>query len=290
MDRNSTDPKELLMYWITERERVRYYKEKGFPKPWSLDPVFQQTYFCNVRREDDKVTKWIRDFYSTFVGDSLFEFNMILARFLNYPPTLKQVGYIGYYDEVKLYETLERLASEGKVWGNAYVITTHGIPMGKAQYLCKNVLLGALQGLGAVRAACRGNGSGPTLRGSHASLMRLEGLGSFLAAQVVADLKNTYGHPLREASDWATFVAPGPGSVRGVSWFHHGAPGLIPVTQFMWNFMKVRDYVDEHWDCTKMGQPICNQDLQNCLCEYDKFMRVRNGTGRSKRNYNGSRD
>ena len=29
------------------------------------------------------------------------------------------------------------------------------------------------------------------------------------------------------------------------------------------------------------------QNLQNCFCEYDKFMRVTEGTGRSKRKYNG---
>ena len=29
------------------------------------------------------------------------------------------------------------------------------------------------------------------------------------------------------------------------------------------------------------------QDLQNCFCEFDKYMRILNGTGRSKRSYNG---
>jgi hypothetical protein len=33
---------------------------------------------------------------------------------------------------------------------------------------------------------------------------------------------------------------------------------------------------------------LCFQNLQNCFCEYDKFMRVTNGTGRSKRKYKGN--
>jgi len=52
--------KDQFFYWMKERERVRVRKERGDPKPWSEDPVFQQTYFCNVNREYDRVTKFIR--------------------------------------------------------------------------------------------------------------------------------------------------------------------------------------------------------------------------------------
>lgn len=287
----SLDPKELLLYWITEREIIRQLKESGLPKPWSLDYVMQETYFCNVRREHDKVTQWIRKFYNPHVKDEMFEFNIILSRFLNWPETLDRVGYYGVYNKGEaeyLLGELEHIATEGKVWGNAYVITTHGIPMPKAKYLCENVLLGALEGLGATLAACRGTGSAPTLQGSYGSLLRLEGLGSFLAAQVVADLKNTPGHPLQRANDWYTFVAPGPGSRRGISWFYHNTEEHPPSSyEFIPSFKGIRDYINEHWDKTVLGEPICNQDLQNCLCEFDKFMRVRNGKGRSKRSYNG---
>jgi hypothetical protein len=82
----------LLLYWVAERESVRKKKEAGEPKPWSDDPVFRTTYFCNVRREDDKVTKFIRQMYSPYVAHPLFVHNIILSRFLNWPPTLEEVG------------------------------------------------------------------------------------------------------------------------------------------------------------------------------------------------------
>ena len=103
----------------------------------------------------------------------------------------------------------------------AHVITTHGIPMGKAAYLCHNVL-GGLQACMAppgTAAAVLGSNPKPHCGTAYTALQSLEGLGSFLAAQVVADLKNTVGYPLYYALDKATFVAHGPGSIRGLQWF-----------------------------------------------------------------------
>lgn len=280
---NSYSPPEALMYWIRERYRILTKKEQGLPKPWSDNKVFQTTYFCNVHRENDRVTKWIREFYSPYVQGGMFEYNIILSRFLNWPDTLEEVGYQLRHDSDELFRILDRRADIGgqKVWGGAYVITTHGIPMPKARYLCENVLEGVYKGLEELRTVCRGVSCGAASR----ALQGFEGIGSFLAAQIVADLKNTKGHPLEHATDRKDFVEHGPGSLRGVSWFHFGEPNRVGPTSFLNYFAKVRTYVDGHWPAEV--PEVDNQDLQNCLCEFDKFMRVSNGTGRSKRSYPG---
>lgn len=266
-------------------------KNLDLPKPWSDNVVFQRTYFCNVRREDDRVSKFIREFYSPHVGSPFLEYNIILARFLNWPSTLENIGFLGAHNPISLEENLARLAKRGKVWGGAYVITTHGIPMGKAAYLCHNVLggvAGAMENtLGPFWGALRPTGAA-SCKAAHIALQGLEGLGSFLAAQVVADLKNTPGHPLHTASDRLPFVAHGPGSLRGLQWFWASEGVTITPSNFLFYFKAMRAWVDENWDQLLMGDPIDNQDLQNCLCEFDKFMRVTNGTGKSKRNYPGA--
>lgn len=275
-----------LMYWIRERESVRLKKEAGMPKPWSDDPVFQNTYFCNVRREDDRVTKWIRDFYSPYVDDKMFEYNIILSRFINWPATLNYIGFqSAYYPGNLQMDILEAGNQQGKIWGGAYIITTHGIPMGKVAYLVDHVLGGVDKALDAIQDGCRGTSC------AHAAtvLQRVEGIGSFLAGQIVADLKNTKGHPLADAADWWEFVTPGPGSMRGLHWVIHGQPGSVSKSVFEPNFKMLRERVNANWDPDIYGDTICNQDLQNCLCEFDKYMRVKNGTGKSKRNYNGRR-
>lgn len=278
---NNCTPPAALMYWIRERYGILIRKQASVPKPWSDNRVFQTTYFCNVHREDDKITKWIREYYSRYSGDDMFEYNIILSRFLNWPSTLAAVGYQKAHIPELLEECLKDLADIGKVWGNAYVITTHGIPMAKATYLCRNVLSDVYKHLDGLRNACRG----PSCAHASRALQGIDGIGSFLAAQVVADLKNTVGHPLFMAEDHQTFVEPGPGSIKGVSWFHFGEPGRISERSFRYHFDKVREYVDEHWPDDV--PPVHNQDLQNCLCEFDKFCRVSTGSGRSKRGYNG---
>lgn len=287
--------KEILAYWIRERESIRIAKDAGFPKPWSTDWVFQQTYFCNVRREDDRVTRWIRGNWSPDkIGWDDYEYAMVVARFLNWPVTLQhlthQSGEIITKPDAIL-ATLEGLASlSEKVWGNAYVVTTHGIPMGKAQYLCQRVLPAAYDLLGAARWRTAYGSGPPTLARRYEDYMQLEGMGSFMSAQVLADLKNTPRHPLYEAEDWYSWSAPGPGSLRGLSWFFGRK---ISHNEYRDRIDDVAVYLSatdtEAANVLRQGAEarINMQDLQNCLCEYDKYMRVSTSNGRSKRGYPG---
>ena len=260
-----------LAYWILEREDIRRKKEAGLPKPWSDDPVFQTTYFCNVHREDDKVTKWIRENWK--LGPD-YEFAMCLARIFNNIPFLRAHRYpASYWSAGKLEALADELkGSKRQVWGNAYVVTTHGIPGSKIAY--------AGRILEAARTHLRAHPLGSTLASAHRVISTLEGFGSFMAAQVVADLKNTEGHPLFSAEDWGTWSAPGPGSMRGLNWVYDRR---VAIGEYQQLIKGLHEEV-EH----KTEVEICEQDLQNTLCEFDKYMRVKTGSGRSKRRYNGT--
>lgn len=266
---------EKLLYWIHERESIRKKKEAGEPKPWSEDKVFQTVYFCNVKREYDKVTKFIREMYSPMVHDKNFELNIILSRFINWPDTLNAVGYLEDWDPSWVRAQMNMIKNAGwKVWGNAYVVTTHGIAMDKIDYLCDRVMPRAEAHIDAVR-------DNTTCRGTARSLMNMEGISTFMAGQVVADLKNTKGHTLYSAEDWWSFALPGPGSRRGMNWLYERT-----ITDHEWLecLLELQEVVEAR------GWVVCAQDLQNCLCEFDKYMRVSTGKGRSKRSYNGIRD
>jgi hypothetical protein len=255
------------------REMIREKKEAGLPKPWTTDEVFQHVYFCNVYREHDRVTKFIRRMYSPRFLHPLFVHNIILSRFLNWPDTLDELGYQDTWDPPYVKQVLNEIKASGKkVWGAAYVVTTHGLKMDKIDYLCDRVLP-SIQKVLAVYLPWE------TCSDASHQLQHIEGVSTFMAGQVIADLKNTPGYSLANAPDWNHFALPGPGSIRGMNWV---CGWKVPANEW-------KDKLNElHHIVKAAGWPICQQDLQNCLCEFDKYMRVKNGTGTSKRHYNGT--
>lgn len=238
--------------------------------------VFRRTYFCNVHREDDRVTRWIRENYTPDTFGDFYEVAIVAARLFNWPETLEKIKFsLVPSPHMKLWAILTELQeSKVKIWGGAYLITTHGRKMSKIDYCVE--LLQKIIDITPVHMAA------PTCEGYWHWFKRVDGLGSFLSAQIVADLKNTKSHPLEAAPDWMYFSAPGPGSLRGLSWFHKRK---ITPTNYEEAITEVRSYIEN-----RLGEPyftMCMQDLQNCMCEYDKYCRVLTGTGRSKRHYAG---
>lgn len=280
---------EQFAYWINEREQVRKLKESGVEPPWSADRVFQTTYFTNVRREDDRVTRFVRSWLPNG-DDPRIVVDTILARMINWPDTLKEIPFVT--DNLQSYcaavqTTIEYRERRGlKVWGGAYVITTHGIPMPKSLYLTQRVLPDAWGWFYGHPNGGAGSGVAPRLVNAYNAIKAVEGLGSFLSAQVVADLKNELANPLSMADDWWTFCAPGPGSMRGLRRIFPNLPKSLPQERF--EYMLENKLRIALFDKTEVVPRICNQDLQNCLCEFDKYVRVKTGEGRSKRRYDGS--
>lgn len=244
----------------------------GEPKPWSDDRIFQTVYFTNVYRENDKVTKWIRERFTVEEFGPNLEMAMVAARIFNHPPSLQFfMDRLNPLDPDNLLADLRYLQEDKKqIWGGAYLITTHGQKMTKIDY-CVRLLQEADEKLPITKI-----GDYPLCESYHRTIMGIDGMGSFLAAQVVADLKNTPRHPLYYAEDKDTFSAPGPGSLRGLTWFHG-----IQVTPSNYDVMirAAAEYLEWNGDM---------QDLQNCFCEFDKYCRVSKGTGRSKRKYPGT--
>ena len=261
---------ELLRYWIDERELIRQAKESGLPKPWTSDPVFQRTYFTNVHREDDRVTRWIREHYTVQLLGEYYEPAIVAARIFNRISTLEHFRFKWFpISQPRLNDLLQEWGDTNKTWGNAYVITTHGQKMSKVDF-CVRLLQEAEDKL-----PVPFTWDDIQCQNWYEHLMKIDGIGSFLAAQVVADLKNTPNHPLSQADDWYTFSAPGPGSLRGLTWYH--SKKITPST-YRQAIMDVAS--DLNWE-------HCMQDLQNCMCEFDKYCRVLTGAGRSKRTYPG---
>ena len=260
-----------LAYWVNERDAMRQRRDAGMPAPWSADPVMQSVRYCNVHREDDKVTRYVRS-SGVYSGASVPVYVVVLARMVNRIETLRaleQPVLAGGLQAVKA--ILKERRKTQRIWGNAYTISTCGKTMDKVDYVIDHVVQ-VVDRLSWAHAWT-------SLQACHTALMRVDGLGSFLAAQVVADLKNTPGHPLARAVDWSTWCAPGPGSLKGLA-AYYGRPSSP--SRFQADIAKC--YEQTMPLVAEKIKPIHMQDFQNCLCEFSKYTRVQAG-GRARNTY-----
>lgn len=272
-------PHAIFHYWIAERLKILERKRLCEPKPWTDDVILQSYRFCNVRREDDTVTEWVRvNWRNPNIKDKDLFFAMIVARLFNLPETLQAIGYPVPWNlkSNRVGRILRQRRQAGfKVFNAAYIVSTNGISTDKVDYLLDHVLQPAWQQRESLRPK-----AGDTLNEFHSRLIQCNGLGSFIAAQVIADTKHCA--KLRKAADWLSFAASGPGSRRGLNRLL-GRPHNAAWTEKAWRtaFAPVAAMCYRHYS-------IDAQDTQNCLCEYDKYCRVLHGQGRPKRKYPGA--
>lgn len=270
-----------LVRFIKEREKIRGKKESGKKRPWTSDSILGKFRFCNVHREDDWVTRWLRaNWYRHFAEDPDIWFAAVVARLFNQAEALYEImPYVLPWKPEKVRAILHKRRDAGqKNFNAAYIVSTNGVAMDKVDYVVARVL-GPLWANRKVMRPMEGD----TLEGYHRSLMRYDGLGSFIAAQVVADLKYVDNCPLGQAEDWSTFAASGPGSRRGLN---RVARPTQPVDA-NWIEGVWREALKELLDKVnkKLSEPLHAQDLQNCLCEFDKYERARLGEGTPKQIY-----
>ena len=80
-----------LFAFVRERHQIYLRRKAGQTKPWTTDPILQQYRFCNVYRELDTVTKWIRDNWRRpHCDDPDLWFAMVVARLVNWPDTMAE--------------------------------------------------------------------------------------------------------------------------------------------------------------------------------------------------------
>ena len=265
---------QVFAHWIREREAARIRKENGDPPPWTRDPIIAAYRFCNVRREDDRVTRWVkyqwRDPYHDHPNLTLA---MAMARFVNWPPALKELGFPKRWDPERFIKIMQgRKARGDQCWNAAYMISTCGATREKAEHVA--AVLSRL-----ANGHCSPLG-GDTLEMAHGRLTRIFGLGNFLAAQIVADLKHAHSNPLAKAQDWWFWAAPGPGSERGLRyWLGREKP--VPNYEFL---PRLTDLMLTVGPLVKDIGPLAAQDWQNVCCEVSKYVKAQAG-GRPKQKY-----
>jgi hypothetical protein len=270
-----------LLKWIKERQRIYELRSIGKAAPWTKDPILQANKFCNVYREQDKTTVWIKDNWrDPHCKHPDLWFAMVVARLFNKPDTLRAIGIPLPWHAHKTTLTLHELREHGAIFSGAYIVSTNGISMDKVDYLVERVLTPLWEARKSIRPR-----TDDTLQSFYERLVAFNGIGTFIGAQVVADMK--YTPQFSACVDWWSFAASGPGSRRGLNRVCQRDPTTAWTEKVWWGTLQeLRISVMD--DVAAAGlAPLHSQDLQNCLCEFDKYERVRLGQGRMKATYKG---
>ena len=253
-------------------------RSAGAEPPWTEDKVLASVRFCNVRREDDAVTRWIRVHWNS-ANDPCWRF--VLGRLINWPDSLAEIVTVGRQGGMSMQQARQALKDRQlrgcKVFTSAYVI-----PAGSVAGVCK------IDHIFDVVTAVA-NGREPplsSLADCASSLQQQRGIGLFLSGQVVADMKNTASHPLANAHDWFSWSSPGPGSCRGLSWYFTCSPDSASSMRSSFHSMAAIARSEVQPLLHPSVSDMCAQDFQNCLCEFSKWCKATFLGGRARNSFN----
>jgi hypothetical protein len=287
-DVKKLSPLDRLCYFVRERHNIYLRRKAGKPKPWTEDPILRNHYFCNVYRELDKTTVWFREnVRDPLRHDPMVVLATTIFRWFNFIPTGELLLEHDLYTEwnAKLAEDLlVARRNEGKqVFTGAYMIVS---PAGEPK------IEGVIRRISKVwsdrESLMKRCLDWKKMQTAHADLMRYEGLGGFMAYEIVCDLR--YTDILYDAPDKCTWCNPGPGAVRGLyrvlGWdFPKGDNSKHPPTPKDWQ-LKTQELLEILQRRLRMRFEM--REVEHNLCEADKYFRILLNDGRSKRRYNGN--
>lgn len=305
---------EELVNWINERHAIYLRKAKRGGEavpPWADpagvtigefelpavegegltdDPVLAKYRFCNVHRELDRVTQWIdRHIRQPFSTHPLLWLMLAYARQVNWPPALEGMIRNGNWPSEPAFEpkwwTLAQNARARrgeKMETGAYMIRAENNPRKewynwpKHRYVAEIVCGRLWEDKVELTRAIEGARTLQSIWERLAGNSRYIGWGPFISYQFVLELLHT--RYLDAASDADSWAALGPGSRRGLNrLYNRPTNAALSQDQGLEEMIEVLELVRPR--VAAWVGLLAPDTIQNCLCEYDKWMRARLGEG-----------
>lgn len=277
--------KNAAHFFETARERyqIKLRRDAGQSFPWTQDKIFQTWRFCNVHREHDKTTTWLREQVRIPLrnADNLkIVFATVAFRWFNRISTGERIRdlLIGEWDAE---EARRRLVGVSPVVTGAYMIKSpDGMSKLDGVLWCienarKNYLPRFVPSWGS------------SLHDAWDDLRHVEFLAGFLSYEVITDLRWT--KVLSGAHDIMTWTNAGPGCARGLGWVVDGNPyqfnrhspahqeTMLGIMQELLRMSQSEEFWPRGWASWDMREP------EMWACEYDKYMRAKRGDSMKRR-------
>lgn len=293
------DRLDLFWSFINERQRIwhKRFVEK-LPFPWTKDYIMQHERFTNIYRELDPGTQYVINKILEIDApkpDKIF--NTMLYRLIGRAETHAALGFqrLTNFDADLLENSLKNIRStkDTPLFTAAYMVSAY-TKMGSKDKIENVARLFALlhQGFSnfynRIELCRRASEAYDVLRSAY-------GFGNFLAYQVLVDLLyplEIYNKaPLLPYShdDWAS---AGPGAWRGILMLLNEGVKADNLNVMRWlRYNQGMEFnrlgLDFPYLTDYRGKPIdiSLANIQNCLCEFHKYIKIREGTGRGRRRF-----
>ena len=312
---------DIKNFWgfINSRHEIYLKRKRGEKKPWSDDPIFQQWKFTNVFRELDRGTiairRVLRQLYKEYTNNKQYllgknkntydrgeihnrsvyigqlDKNYIRNQFI----TCILYRMFGHYENcvfgpidntTSFYKFLRTQRETGKqIFTGAYMqpsVKGEG-KLVSFERVCRQIVSDVD---GIILEISVGDGIDCTLKHAWCILQKYDLVGPFIAYEFVCDLR--YTDVLRNATDTCTWCNIGPGAKRGLK-----RMGFNPtLTEIRLLYSQSECYLNNTaWfksSFYKEQYPYWElREIEHCLCEFDKYERIRLGQGRPRSKFNG---
>lgn len=264
--------------FVAERQTIWRRRQKS-PFPWTQDPILLQHRFSNIFRELDKTSIWIRiNWREPYATHRMLPFALALARRLNWPPTLMELGFPKRWNPVKFYDDMRNRKSRGEklVTGAHQVSRGTGKKGGTADFILQTAE--CLSTLNDLSNKWVGDG----LEDTYLNLMKLPGFAHFTSYELVTELTHTKW--LCNASDLNTWCVIKEGSFRGLGrvmgrdvspsgkWLQRGRGAVGNSLEECRELLKMTRSALGKKD--KMFKTMTLRNIEDALCEFDKYCRA----------------
>ena len=334
---DSNDLTAQFFAYARERHAIYLRREMGLPRAdWTEDRILKEYRFCNVFRELDTTTIWLREHVREPLRDKPeVLLAVVLYRWFNRIRTGEAVFLQGFLDDGRsawekflddsdtavLKESILAYCGKGPYVTGSYIIKTpDGIPKLPGVLLClrrfmKNTPVYPRMQPPADWQTVARNLLSPYTRGFFSLestwewLRNHDHLGDFMSYEVVSDLR--YTDMLDKAPDIMTWANPGPGAMRGLNRIHgRDLKKLIPKKDYIVEMQKLLEvskspiycpqWSGSEWEFDgEMPRDMDRHDptawptwdmrtVEHTLCEFDKYLRVKNGEGAPRQKYKGA--
>jgi hypothetical protein len=278
----------VLVHYLNEREAIRIKRSEGLPGPWTDDPILSRYKFTNIKRINDRTTQWlVRNWYNPNrdASPQTLTLNCAIARYFGSIEFCEAIGFQKEWVPEKLIAcATDRLANGKKVFTGAYIITNAGSTDPKQIVVVSQFLTPLRNNLDEIVRIAERN------RWQDVSefLQRLPGIGAFMSKEIALDMMLT--PVLENAVDKMTWSPAGPGAIRGLNRLYDRPlqasmsqqRALAEMQGLLGRLASDRAFADY---MPQIGVRFGVTDLQFCLCEFDKYLRVKNGEGRPRSGY-----